>query len=128
MNMNEMNSIAVSDKSKIFTIKEKFNLLFPFLKIDLFLPGTKSSEYTKALNEKYKTLEEFRVTGNTDTIIISPQMTVSDLEKIFKTVYNLSTQVYRQSGKIWLETTVTDSWTLEEQNKQGESLSKNNTL
>jgi hypothetical protein len=34
-------------------------------------------------------------------------------------------QVYRKSGKIWLETTVTDSWTLEEQNKQGESLSKN---
>jgi hypothetical protein len=32
-------------------------------------------------------------------------------------------QVFRKSGKVWLETTVTDGWTLEEQNLQGEALS-----
>jgi hypothetical protein len=33
-------------------------------------------------------------------------------------------QVFRQSGRVWLETTRTDDWTLAEQNKQGEELSK----
>jgi hypothetical protein len=33
-------------------------------------------------------------------------------------------QVLRKSGKAWLEATITDGWTLEEQNIQGEDLSE----
>jgi hypothetical protein len=51
-------------------------------------------------------------------------MTVSNLEQKFRDVYGLSVQVFRRSGKAWLETTFTDGWTLEEQNSQGEDLSK----
>lgn len=120
-NMNETNTITVSDKCTIYTIKEKFNALFPYLRIELYLSLTSSSSF---FNQN-RMLETLRQNGNTDTIIISPQMTVSDLENRFKDIYGLSAQVHRKSGKIWLETTVTDSWTLEEQNKQGESLSKN---
>jgi hypothetical protein len=29
-------------------------------------------------------------------------------------------QLFRNSGKIWLETGATDSWSLEDQNKEGE--------
>ena len=42
----------------------------------------------------------------------------------FGEVYGLGVQVFRKSGNVWLETTVTDSWTLKEQNDQGESLSE----
>lgn len=52
--------------------------------------------------------------------MITPDMTVTDLEQSFNTIYGLGVQVFRKSGKIWLETTVTDGWTLEEQNRQGE--------
>ena len=51
-------------------------------------------------------------------------MTVIDLEKKFREVFGLGIQVFRKSGKAWLETTLTDNWTLEEQNRQGEALSK----
>jgi hypothetical protein len=78
------------------------------------------------MNEKSRSLESYRTTNKTGSIVISPQMTVLDLEQHFKMIYGLSAQVFRKSGKVWLETTVTDSWTLEEQNRQGESLSKNN--
>jgi len=61
---------------------------------------------------------------NTGTITIAPGMTVNELEQNFKDVYGLSVQVFRKSGKVWLETTVTDGWSLEEQNRQGEDLSK----
>ena len=51
-------------------------------------------------------------------------MTVNELEQRFSDVYGLGVQVFRKSGNVWLETTVTDGWTLEQQNKQGESLDK----
>ncbi|MEI8136499.1 MAG: hypothetical protein WCH21_04145 [Bacteroidota bacterium] len=71
-----------------------------------------------------KTLGECRTIHDSGTITITPQMTVADLEQNFRDIYGLSAQVFRKSGKVWLETTVTDVWTLEEQNSQGESLSK----
>jgi hypothetical protein len=51
-------------------------------------------------------------------------MTVTELESRFNTIYGLSVQLFRKSGRAWLETTVTDGWTLEEQNNEGEALSK----
>jgi len=50
-------------------------------------------------------------------------MTVAEMEERFRDIYGLGVQVFRKSGTIWLETTVTDGWTLEDQNKQGEALS-----
>jgi hypothetical protein len=71
-----------------------------------------------------KTLGECRTIHDSGTLTITPQMTVANLEQGFADVYGLSVQVFRKSGKVWLETTVTDNWTLEEQNRQGEALSK----
>ena len=34
--------------------------------------------------------------------------------------FGLSAQVFRLSGDVWLETTSTDNWTLEEQNSTGQ--------
>jgi hypothetical protein len=53
-------------------------------------------------------------------------MSVAELEQQFSDVYGLSVQIFRQSGKAWLETTVTDKWTLEKQNEQGKALSARN--
>jgi hypothetical protein len=53
-------------------------------------------------------------------------MTVAELEQQFSDVYGLSVQIFRHSGKAWLETTVTDKWTLEKQNEQGKALSARN--
>jgi hypothetical protein len=49
-------------------------------------------------------------------------MTVEELEKSFLVKFGLNVQVFRKSGKSWLETTITDKWTLEKQNTQGEEL------
>ena len=58
-----------------------------------------------------------------ESVVITSKMTVTEIEKSFNRFYGLNTQILRKSGNIWLGTTVTDNWTLEEQNKQGESLS-----
>ena len=71
-----------------------------------------------------RTLGECRTIHNKGSITIGPEMTVDELEQRFMDVYGLSIQVFRKSGKVWLETTITDGWTLEKQNEQGRELSE----
>jgi hypothetical protein len=118
--------ITINDKRKIFAIQEEFNSVFPFLRIDFFSkphkPGGGSSK--KFLKQSSKTLGECRTIHNTGKISISEEMTVTELEQRFSDVYGLGVQVFRKSGNVWLETTVTDGWTIKDQNDQGEALSK----
>lgn len=118
--------IAINDNRKIFAIQEEFGQIFPYLKLEFFakphLVGGPSPK--TCIKHNTKTLEECRTVHNNGEINITPEMTVSDLEQRFADIYGLSVQVFRKSGKVWLETTVTDSWTLHEQNTQGEDLSK----
>ena len=75
------------------------------------------------MKESSKKIGELRNKHINGTLSISPTMTVSDLEQNFQDQFGLAVQVFRRSGNAWLETTVTDSWTLDKQNKQGEALS-----
>ena len=50
-------------------------------------------------------------------------MKVNKLENIFKDQFNLAVQVFRKSGNLWLETTMTDNWTLQQQNNHGREIS-----
>ena len=118
--------ITINDQRKIFAIQEEFNHFFPYLKLEFF---SKPHTYGGANEKKFmksnsKTLGECRTIHHAGQITIEPGMTVAELEQHFRDVFGLGVQVFRQSGRTWLETTVTDGWTLEEQNRQGEELSK----
>ncbi|MBL7933241.1 MAG: hypothetical protein JNL60_15150 [Bacteroidia bacterium] len=117
--------ITINDNRKIFAIQEAFTNAFPFLKLEFFAkphkPGGASSK--KFIKHPTKTLGECRTIHKSGTITITPNTTVGELEQHFSDVYGLGVQVFRKSGKVWLETTVTDNWTLDRQNKEGESLS-----
>jgi hypothetical protein len=117
--------ILINDRRKIFSIQKDFNEVFPYLHLEFFSKPHQSNGGSpkKVVKQPSKTLGECRTVHNSGTLTITPHMTVADLEENFRNVYGLSVQVFRQSGKAWLETTITDGWTLEEQNKQGEELS-----
>jgi hypothetical protein len=118
--------ITINDQRKIFAIKEEFNKAFPYLKLEFFSKShTKDGVSSKKIvKHNNKTLGECRTIHNNGEIEITPNMTVADLEQNFSNVYGLGVQVFRESGKVWLETTLTDGWTLEEQNQQGKALSR----
>jgi hypothetical protein len=117
--------IKINDGKKIFSVQEEFNIMFPYLRLDFFARPEGTAGTTKKLMiHGRKTLGECRTVHNSGMITLTPSMTVADLEKSFRTVYGLGVVVQRKSGKVWLEVTVSDSWTLEEQNNQGESLSR----
>lgn len=118
--------IIVNDHRKLFAIQAEFNEAFPYLKLEFFgkphKVGGPSSK--KIIKHPSKTIGQCRVVHNKGTLSITPSMTVADLEQAFSDVYGLSTQVFRKSGRVWLETTATDGWTLDKQNTQGQELSQ----
>lgn len=118
--------IAINDNRKLFSVQEEFTKQFPFLKLEFFSkpskPGAASSE--KLIKHSSKTIGECRTIHDNGNISISPEMTVTELEQRFADIYGLHVQLFRKAGNLWLETSITDGWTLNEQNKQGEALSK----
>lgn len=118
--------IEINDTKTIQALQDEFNAMFPYLKIELFSKAhdVNAPSPKKQIKHTNKTLGECRTIHNDGTISISPLSSVAQIEQGFNTIYGLSVQVFRRSGNVWLETTVTDSWTLADQNEQGESLTK----
>lgn len=50
---------------------------------------------------------------------LTEDMPVSAVEQLFQDYFGLSAQVFRKSGGSWLETSLTDDWTLKRQNDEG---------
>ena len=122
--------ITINDSRKIGGIQKEFTEAFPFLKLEFFAKPHKKGGGSpkKMMNIDAKTLGECRTVHKKGHISIIAAMTVSELEQQFQDRYGLTVQVYRQSGKSWLETSETEGWTLEKQNFEGESITKSALL
>lgn len=122
--------IEINDNRKIYAIQEEFHKEFPFLKLEFYAKphkkgGAHSNEF---ITESSKRLGDCRSIHDSGEITITPQLTVGELEQNFRDVYGLSVQVFRKSGKVWLETIDTDNWSLQKQNDEGKELSKTHIL
>ncbi len=117
--------LHIDEESQIRNIQNEFNEVYPFLKIEFFKDSfTKNKHSQKA--EKINHAEKVKLVGRLNghhTIDISKQRTVAQLEEDFKEFLGLKAEVYRKSGNSWIETSLTDNWTLEQQNSEGEFLS-----
>ena len=120
-----MSEILISDDLTIEQVQDKFSEHFPFLKLEFF----KSAHEAEAGSPKDGLINSKKIIGDIRTrqsegeLSIHGNQKVSTLESHFEDNYGLHVQVFRKSGKVWLETTKTDSWTLAEQNKMGEEMS-----
>ena len=114
----------IRDDQSIGEVQEMFHSLFPFLKVDFFERDThglvKNKLNKPAINSR-KLLGEFRLDKiDGGDLLIGKDISVKRFEQYIDSMYCLHAQVFRRSGNVWLETTVTNNWTLEEQNRQGE--------
>lgn len=114
--------MMINDYNNFQTIQVDFNRIFPYLRIEFISKSSKVGIAQVTINSEQKPLSNYRIDPD-NNITITPEVTVGDLEKKFFQIYGLNVHVLRKSGKAWLETSLTDSWTLAEQNKQGEQLS-----
>ena len=102
-------------------VQADFNNAFPFLKIEFYKKNKGSSKINEHL-KKSISLNNAGITRE-GMLRIPGTMTVGDLESIFQDKFDANVQVSRKSGSLWLETTMTDNWTLEQQNEHGRELS-----
>lgn len=113
--------IRIEDTRTISELKDQFNAAFPFLKLEFFKAPHESGESSRKqdLLDHRMTLAKCRTNHSEGDLVFSGSTTVEDLESKFQSVFGISVQVYRKSGKVWLQTSTTDSWTLEDQNERG---------
>jgi hypothetical protein len=118
--------ITINDKRKIFAIQEAFSEMFPYLKLEFYVKPSKSGGASpkKFMRSSSKTIGECRTVNSNGTLTILPKMRITDLEQGFSDTFGLAVQVFRKSGSNWIETSSTVNWTLEEENRAGEEMSR----
>lgn len=108
----------------IWELQKDFNLEFPYLKLEFFSrphSANQPSPAKKIISAQHR-ISELAKKPLSDILPISESMSVANLESAFLNQYGLSVQVFRKSGNIWLETTMTDSWSLKQQNDHGKEI------
>jgi hypothetical protein len=106
--------------------QQKFNAAYPYLKIEFFKPSARQvgknifKPEKKGHSDPVSKLDRFSKSG---VINIESKQTASQLEHDFLETSGLIIKLYRKSGILWIETTLTENWTLEKQNEEGEFMS-----
>jgi hypothetical protein len=114
---------TIADSKTLQEIQNEFNHQFPFLRLEFVSKKSKPGPDFRDKKNPNSALSAYRKAGKEDIISFEESMTVQQLETQFMQRYGLNAQVFRRSGKLWLETTATDNWTLGYQNEQGQELS-----
>ncbi|MBI1287764.1 MAG: hypothetical protein GC178_09315 [Flavobacteriales bacterium] len=112
--------LHIDDKRIISAIQEEFSKGFPYLKIEFFKKPHEAGE-TSAKEDMLPTdspIGKWRTAHNEGELTITKDSTVAEVESGFQEKFGIAVQVFRRSGKVWLETSATDGWTLSEQNDQ----------
>jgi hypothetical protein len=117
--------LYIAPNRLISDIQKEFNDAFPFLKLEFFNNKSLSRPdfSAKQIIPQTRKVGDNQIAITDGDIEISEEMKVSELEKLFKDQFSLAVQVFRKSGNLWLETTMTDNWTLQQQNNHGKELS-----
>lgn len=110
--------MKIDTTTRVGSIQQAFTSALPFLKLEFFRSVDKVSG-----RKRMRLPAEIARPGMEATeIIIDPSMKVVDLENILSRA-GLPAQVFRRSGNVWIETSLTNDWTLAQQNQEGELLS-----
>jgi len=102
-------------------VNESFVATFPYLKLAFY---KRPHEHFHGSAKKDEVAEETTL-GNLNPEMKAGKvewqgdMSVDKLETYMEDSFGLHVQVFRKSADIWLQTSATDHWTLDEQNTHG---------
>ena len=117
--------ITIAGARSIQDVQQDFNASYPYLKLEFFRPLNRAQAQASA-NTMLKhslMIREARRLQHDGELEITDSMKVGELETVLKQQYGLYAQVFRKSGNVWLETTMSDNWTLKQQNDHGREIS-----
>ena len=104
-------------------IKKVFTANYPFLKIEFYKNPLIKSLYKKETIPAHLPLIQQMKKQSETVINIDRNKTVAELENDFLSI-GLKAEVFRKSGNVWVETSLTNNWTLQQQNAAAEELSR----
>lgn len=116
--------LVINETKTVGEIQKSFNKRFPFLKISFFKRPHAAGE-ASPLSEMHhidELIKDIRHKDKNGIISVDGDMQVKQIEMLFQEVFGLSVQIFRKSGEGWLQTTTTDSWTLNQQNAKGKEM------
>jgi hypothetical protein len=108
--------IRIAPEVRLNAVQAQFQKRFPFLRIEFFRskPGTQISPTSRLSGEA--TFAEASTKQGSGQLHITGLTTVRQLEELLQSGFSIHAEVFRKSGKVWLRTSATDDWTLDEQN------------
>lgn len=107
--------LYLTKESTMGAVQAEFSAAFPGLKIAFFSKPHGESKGSAAkflLQYKEMLLGEMSPNLEAGTLSIQPESVVWAVESDFEKKFGLHVQIFRKSGNLWLETSVTDQLTL----------------
>ena len=117
--------LQIDKGSSLKNIQKQFNAFYPFLKIEFFkkIPVDQPL-YRVELFSNNELLKFIEGAPNGIVVIdVNRKRTVFEVEIDFEKQLGISAHVFRKSGNVWVETTLTNDWSLEDQNEEGKQIS-----
>jgi len=116
--------LTINKDTTVLNIQKQFNDYYPYLKIEFFknFPKNKPILRAEILNtaETLKHLDSYYQGREID---VDSKRSVREVTKDFENMFGLSAHVFRKSGNVWVETSLTEDWELGDQNDEGEQIS-----
>jgi len=106
-------------------VQEELTRQYPYLKIEtqaIPIPGIRRTVERPISPDKTSGDKDTRDWLKAD-LGIYDSTTVRELEDMIAARFGVTAQVFRRSGKFWIETQMTRSWSLKQQNDLGRDLS-----
>ena len=113
--------MKITNEKRLIEVQEEFQRNFPFLKIEFYASHHQMGEGSRAEEtlDPQLAIGAVRTKHKEGDLQIDGSLEVKQLEQLFYDDYGLNVQVFRQSGHLWMQTSASDHWTLEKQNRKG---------
>jgi hypothetical protein len=116
--------LLINAEKLIMDLRKEFSVAYPFCSLSFLIMKCEKTRYSsfKKIDHERALRDAGMLKNHKGYIDIKDSTTVLDLENVLMDEFGLSAQVFRKSGNIWLETTMTDDWTLKQQNDHGREI------
>jgi hypothetical protein len=118
--------MIVNDNKTLKQLKDEFSAKFPHLSIQFYSIAHEPSQGNirqNILDENLK-VGEVRTKHTEGEMSADGHFKTSTFEQTLKEKFGINAQVFRKAGELWLQTTITDHWTLAEQERAAQEYEK----
>lgn len=122
--IHTVKTIQLTSEKIIKNIQKEFSDIYPFLKVEFFRKGYSKKKFFQQKQNLLGELSLGTASGRNKNgmLEIISSMTGKELEKKCDEEFGVYIKVYRKSGNLWLEITITDDWTMKQQNDYGSEI------